>query len=111
MDCIFCAIITGDLPASVVHRTERVIAIRDINPQAPVHVLVIPIPHAPNAAATAQSDPALIGEMVIAAAAVAEQEGVTDYRLLFSTGAEAGQTVLHTHLHLLAGTTLAERLV
>lgn len=103
MDCVFCAIVAGQIPAEVLHRTDRLLVIRDINPQAPVHVLVIPFDHAPNAAATAETDPALVGELVTAAATVAAAEGVTDYRLVFNTGPDAGQTVFHTHLHLLAG--------
>ena len=103
-DCVFCMIAAGDIPATVVARTERVLAFRDLNPQAPTHVLVIPVDHQPNAAATAAADPAAIGEMVSLAAEVAVADGLAHgYRLVFNTGAEAGQSVFHTHLHLLGG--------
>lgn len=85
------------------HRTERVVAFRDINPQAPLHVLVIPVDHAPNAAASADADPAILGDLAVAAREVAAGEGHEDYRMVFNTGAGVGQTVFHTHLHVLAG--------
>lgn len=110
MDCIFCQIIADQAPTHVVHQTERLIAIKDINPQAPMHVLVIPREHAANAAETAATDPAMIGELVTAAHEIASEIGVHDYRMIFNTGPDAGQTVFHTHLHLLAGTKLDERL-
>lgn len=102
-DCIFCKIVAGDIPGDVVHTTERTVAFRDLNPQAPVHVLVVPKQHFPNAAALAAGDPVASAELVSTAAAVATAEGYDDYRLVFNTGADAGQTVFHTHLHLLAG--------
>ncbi len=102
-DCLFCKIVAGDLPAEVVHTTERTIAFRDLNPQAPTHVLVVPKVHFANAAELAAGDPATSSELVTAAAAIATAEGHDDYRLVFNTGAGAGQTVFHTHLHLLAG--------
>ena len=102
-DCLFCKIVAGEIPSERVHETERTIAFRDINPKAPLHVLVAPREHAPNAAATAAADPSLVGELVTAAAAVARAEGYDDYNLVFNTGESAGQTIFHTHLHLLAG--------
>lgn len=102
-DCIFCQIVAGEIPGDVVHTTERTVAFRDLNPQAPVHVLVVPKQHFPNAAALAAGDPVASAELVSTAAAVAAAEGYDDYRLVFNTGADAGQTVFHTHLHLLAG--------
>ncbi len=106
-DCIFCKILAEEIPSERVHSTDRTIAIRDINPQAPLHVLVIPHEHQPNAAASAVADATILAEMVSAAAAVAEAEGYADYNLVFNTGPEAGQTVFHTHLHLLAGKRLS----
>ena len=100
-DCLFCGIVAGDVDADVVHVTERTVAFRDINPQAPTHVLVVPRDHYANAAELAAGDPAASAELVTAAAAVAAAEGHDDYRLVFNTGAGAGQTVFHTHLHLL----------
>ena len=102
-DCLFCKIVAGDVPGEVVHTTERTVAFRDVDPQAPVHVLVVPRDHHPNAAALAAADPATYAELVQSAAAVANAEGYDEYRLVFNTGAQAGQTVFHTHLHLLAG--------
>ena len=102
-DCIFCKIVAGEIPGEIVHTTERTVAFRDLNPQAPVHVLVVPRAHFPNAAALAAGDPVASAELVSTAAAVATAEGYDDYRLVFNTGDDAGQTVFHTHLHLLAG--------
>ncbi|MBC9735520.1 HIT domain-containing protein [Nocardioides marmotae] len=102
-DCLFCKIVAEEVPAEVVHVTERTVAFRDINPQAPTHVLVVPRDHYPNAAALAAGDPVASAELVSAAAAIATAEGHEDYRLVFNTGAGVGQTVFHTHLHLLAG--------
>ena len=109
-DCLFCRMVAGEIPADVVHRTDRVLAFRDINPQAATHVLVIPTEHHPTAGALAEKDPALMGEVVAAAHAVARQEGLVagdgaepGYRLVANTGPAAGQTVHHVHLHLLGG--------
>jgi histidine triad (HIT) family protein len=102
-DCLFCRIVAGDVDADVVHETERTLAFRDINGQAPTHVLVVPREHYDNAAALAAGDPEAAAELVTAAAAVAEAAGHDDYRLVFNTGPGSGQTVFHTHLHLLAG--------
>jgi histidine triad (HIT) family protein len=101
--CLFCGIVAGDVDAEVVHVTERTVAFRDVNPQAPMHVLVVPRDHYANAADLAAGDPTASAELVTAAAAVAAAEGHDDYRLVLNTGAEAGQSVFHTHLHLLAG--------
>ena len=103
-DCLFCRIVEGDVPADIVLRTDRVVAFRDINPQAPVHVLVIPTSHHANAAEIAAADPALAGELLAAAAQVAEAEGLSGgYRIVLNTGADAGQTVFHVHAHVLGG--------
>ncbi|GAA3132093.1 histidine triad nucleotide-binding protein [Planomonospora alba] len=104
-DCLFCGIVAGRIPAEVVHETERTLAFRDINPQAPTHVLVIPKEHYPTAAALAAADHGLADDVIEAAHAVAEREGVADsgYRLVFNTGPGAGQTVFHVHGHVLGG--------
>ncbi len=103
-DCLFCSIVAGDVPAEVVHVTERTVAFRDVNPQAPTHVLVVPREHHQDAAALAAADPGATAELVTTAAAVAAAEGYADaYRLVFNTGAGAGQSVFHTHLHVIAG--------
>ena len=107
-DCLFCAIVAGEIPATQVGETDRVLAFRDINPQAPTHVLVIPKEHYPNAAALAAADAGLLGEVIIQAHQIAVAEGVsgTGYRVVFNTGEQAGQTVHHVHAHLLGGRAL-----
>ncbi|SFB70376.1 histidine triad (HIT) family protein [Nocardioides terrae] len=102
-NCLFCKIVTGEIPGDVVRSDDRLVAFRDIAPKAPLHVLIAPRDHQPNAAASAAADPTIVGELVAAAAGIAQQEGYEAYNLLFNTGAEAGQTIFHTHLHLLAG--------
>lgn len=103
-DCVFCKIVAGDIPGDVVRRTDTTVAFRDLNPAAPTHVLVVPVDHQANAAQTAETSPATIADLVATAASVAEDEGLGgSYRLVFNTGAEAGQSVFHTHLHLLGG--------
>ncbi|GAA1154183.1 HIT domain-containing protein [Nocardioides aquiterrae] len=102
-DCIFCQIVVGEIPGEIVHTTERTVAFRDLNPQAPLHVLVVPKGHFANAAELAAGDPAASAELLTTAAAVATAEGYDDYRLVFNTGEGVGQTVFHTHLHVLAG--------
>jgi histidine triad (HIT) family protein len=106
-DCLFCKIVAGDVPAEIVHSTERTVAFRDINAQAPLHVLVVPKEHFANAAALAAGDPAASAELVTTAAAVATAEGYDDYRLVFNTGASVGQSVFHTHVHVLAGRSMS----
>jgi len=103
-DCLFCKIVAGDIPADTVHETETTVAFRDIEPQAPVHVLVIPRHHHSDAAALAADEPQTAVDLLNAAAAVAAQEGLDDgYRLVFNTGAGANQLVFHVHAHVLGG--------
>ena len=102
-DCLFCRVVAGDLPADVVHRGERVLAFRDIDPQAPTHVLVVPLEHHPDVGTLATADPAALTEVVTAAQQIAAAEGHDDFRLVFNTGARAGQSVFHVHGHVLAG--------
>jgi histidine triad (HIT) family protein len=108
-ECLFCAIVAGEIPATAVLETDRILAFRDINPQAPTHVLVIPKAHYPDVAALAAADAGLLGDVITAAHRVAAAEGVseTGYRVVFNTGAQAGQTVLHVHGHLLGGRSLS----
>ncbi len=105
---LFLRMMAGEIPADVVHDSERVYAIRDINPQAPTHVLVVPKTKYRNAAELAAADPDLLAELVRVAGGIAEQEGIAEagYRLLFNTNADAGQTIFHVHLHLLGGENL-----
>ncbi len=103
-DCLFCSIVAGDIPADVVLSTDAVLAFRDIEPQAPTHVLVIPKFHYENVGALGAEDPALAGHLADAARQVAEADGIGDaYRLVFNTGAGAGQSVFHVHGHVLGG--------
>ncbi len=101
--CLFCRIVAGEIPADIVRESDQTVAFRDVNPQAPVHVLVVPRDHRPNAAALAGADPRLAGTLLADAAAVAEQEGLSDYRLVLNTGPQAGQSVFHVHVHVLGG--------
>lgn len=104
-DCLFCRIVAGDLPADVVRQGERTLAFRDIDPKAPVHVLVIPREHHPDAAALVVNDPGLAAALIADAVAVAEDEGLVEpgYRIVLNTGSGAGQSVFHAHAHVLGG--------
>lgn len=105
-DCLFCRIVAGDLPATIVHETDRVLAFRDISPQAPVHVVVIPKAHHADVSALAAADQDLAGELLAAAADVARLERLEHgFRMVLNTGADGGQTVFHVHVHLLGGRT------
>ena len=106
-DCLFCKVVAGDVPADIVHRGDTVLAFRDINPQAPTHVLVVPHAHHPDVAALAAADPAVLAELVAVGRQVATDEGHNDFRLVFNTGAGAGQSVFHVHGHVLAGRPLS----
>lgn len=106
-DCLFCKIVAGDISATIVHESETTVAFRDLNPQAPTHVLVIPRSHYPNAAALAEGEPATAAHLFDAAREIAEAEGLGDadggYRMVLNTGPAAHQTVFHAHLHVLGG--------
>jgi histidine triad (HIT) family protein len=104
-DCLFCGIASGEIPAKTVRESSRAIAFRDINPQAPTHVLVIPREHYPNLAALAAAGDGLLDDVAALADQVARDEGVAGrgYRVVFNTGADAGQTVHHVHAHVLGG--------
>jgi histidine triad (HIT) family protein len=106
-DCLFCRIARGEIPSKRVYEDDRFIAVRDIDPKAPTHVLVIPREHVPSL--DAATDAPLLGELLLAAARVARQEGVAEdgYRVVLNTNAAAGQTVFHIHAHLLGGRDLA----
>ncbi|RKN12223.1 histidine triad nucleotide-binding protein [Streptomyces radicis] len=108
-DCLFCKIVAGEVPATVVHETDTVVAFQDINPQAPCHVLVIPKAHYRDAVTLATEAPALAADVLREAGAVAAGGKVdeTGYRVVFNTGVGAGQTVFHAHAHVLGGRGLA----
>lgn len=110
--CLFCRIVAGEVPATVVRETETTLAFRDIGPKAPVHVLVITKEHYPDVAALARSDPGLAGELLATAADVADREGLlgAGFRLMFNTGGHAGQEVEHVHAHLVGGRPLGPML-
>ncbi|MGW4792379.1 histidine triad nucleotide-binding protein [Nonomuraea sp. NPDC004297] len=107
-DCLFCKIVAKEIPAEIVYETGRALAFRDVNPQAPTHVLVVPKAHHADAAALARADDGLADEVLKAAHEVAVREGVAEggYRIVFNTGAGAGQTVFHVHAHVLGGRAL-----
>ena len=104
-DCLFCKIVSGDIPGAIVYRDEHLVAFKDINPQAPLHVLIVPRRDIATLNDLAPEDDALIGEMVRRAGAIAREHGYADcgYRTVFNCNAEAGQTVFHIHLHVLGG--------
>ena len=106
-DCLFCRIVTGEVPAQVVHESDRTLAFRDVNPQAPTHVLVVPKAHHGDVAVLVDADPALLADVLAAAVEVARAEGLDGgYRLVTNTGADGGQTVGHLHVHVLGGRAL-----
>lgn len=105
-DCVFCRIASGELPATLVKRTDDFVAFRDLNPQAPTHILIIPTRHV--ASLDAADDARLLGELLLLARDIAREEGIagTGYRLVLNTNAHGGQTVYHIHAHLLGGRAL-----
>jgi histidine triad (HIT) family protein len=105
MSCLFCRIALGEIPASIVHQDDELIAFNDINPQAPMHVLVVPRRHIATLNDVTESDAALVGRMMRRAAAIASERGYAErgYRAVFNCNREAGQTVFHIHLHVLGG--------
>lgn len=104
-DCLFCKIIEGEIPCDKVYENDQVIAFRDVNPQAPTHILVIPRKHISTVNDLTAADKNIVGEMLLAAQAVAKQEGIEEsgYRLVMNCNEGAGQTVFHIHLHVLGG--------
>jgi histidine triad (HIT) family protein len=104
-DCLFCKIAAGQIPAAIVHQDERLVAFKDVNPQAPMHVLIIPRRHIATLNDLAESDDAVAGEMIRRAASLAREQGYEGrgYRTVFNCNADAGQTVFHVHLHVLGG--------
>ena len=101
--CLFCRIIRKEIPAKIVAENDDCVAFRDVNPQAPVHILIVPRAHVPSMKDV--TDPTMIGKLTSLATDLAQREGIADggYRLVINTNADAGQTVFHLHLHLLGG--------
>ncbi len=107
-DCLFCKILAGDVPSEKVYEDDTTYAFADINPQAKVHVLIIPRNHVANVSELAQSDPEQLAHMVSVAQKIADEKFHGDYRLIFNSGRDAGQTVFHAHAHVLTGEVLDE---
>ena len=109
MDCVFCRIAAGQIPADILYQDEQVIAFRDISPLAPTHLLVIPKKHIPYLADLSEDESALIGDMVNIANELARREGIAQsgYRLVINCGQQGGQLVPHLHMHLLGGRQLS----
>ncbi len=105
MDCIFCKIANKEIPSKIVYEDDIAVAFEDINPQAPVHILIIPRKHIPTSLALTEDDKALVGHLFLVANKVAEEKRIADrgFRLVMNSNEEAGQTVFHIHLHLLGG--------
>jgi histidine triad (HIT) family protein len=105
MDCIFCKIIAGQIPSDVIYTDDKVIAFRDINPMAPVHLLIIPREHIPSLNDVTEQQITLVGHMVQVAKQLAKQQGIATkgYRVVINTGPQGGQVVQHLHMHLLGG--------
>ena len=108
MSCLFCKIINGEIPASIVYEDDQLLAFNDINPQAPTHVLVVPKRHIATLNDLHDGDATLVGTLVQRAAAIAKERGidVAGYRTVFNTNRDAGQTVFHIHLHVIGGRSL-----
>lgn len=104
-DCLFCKIARREIPATLVYEDERIVAFNDINPQAPIHVLIVPRRHIATLNELSTEDDQLVGELVRKAAVIASDRGLSTggYRMVFNTNRDAGQTVFHIHLHLLGG--------
>lgn len=105
-ECLFCGIVAGDVPADVVASTAQAVAFRDIDPKAPMHVLVVPRDHHADVAQLAAADPGLLAALVRLGEDVAQTEADGQFRLVFNTGARAGQSVFHVHGHVIGGTSL-----
>lgn len=104
-DCVFCRIVNGEIPAKIVYRDEQVVAFHDAHPQAPVHVLIVPVRHIESLAAAQPEDEGVLGRIMAVAPKVAELTGVdrSGYRLVLNVGRDAGLAVYHLHLHVLGG--------
>ena len=103
-DCLFCKVAAGDVPATIVAESERIVVFADLSPQAPIHLLAIPREHYADVAALAGADPTLAGELLATATQAAQSAGLDDgYRVVFNTGRDGGQTVPHVHAHVLGG--------
>lgn len=109
MDCLFCKIVAGDIPSAKVYEDDKVYAFRDIEPQAPVHILIIPKEHISSANELTEENASIVGHIFAVAAKIAKDEGIADggYRIVNNCGQDGGQTVGHLHFHMLGGRSLA----
>lgn len=105
IDCLFCKIVAGEIPATIVRRENSWVAFRDINPKAPTHVLIVPVKHFASVSDASPAEEALLGRLLLAVKEVAAEEGIdkTGYRVVLNSGESAGQSVFHLHVHLLGG--------
>ena len=111
MDCLFCKIIAGEIPSTKVYEDETIYAFRDINPQAPTHILIVPKKHIACAAELTEADGATVGHIFAVAAELARREGLSSFRVVTNSGSDAGQTVGHLHFHLLGGRVMTVEMV
>ena len=110
-DCIFCKIIAGEIPSAKVYEDDKLLAFKDINPQAPVHILIIPKAHDESVNALDESTAPIVGDIMLLAAKLAKENGLDGgYRLITNIGDDGGQTVKHLHFHLLGGVKLSEKM-
>lgn len=109
MSCLFCKVVAGEVPATIIHESEHAVAFRDIRPVAPTHFLVIPRRHITSVHDAKPEDATLLGQLIMTARDIAEKEGLADegYRLVINNGVNAGQSVFHIHIHVLGGRNLA----
>lgn len=109
MDCLFCKIVAGDIPSAKVYEDDKVLAFRDIEPQAPVHILIIPKEHIASANELNEENASIVGHIFAVAAKIAKEEGIAEggYRIVNNCGEDGGQTVKHLHFHMLGGRSLA----
>ena len=110
MDCIFCKIVEGEIPSDTVYEDEEIIAFRDINPKAPVHIIIIPRKHIATLSDLSEADSALVGRLAAVANKLAKKEGIAErgYRVFINCGKEGGQVVPHLHMHLVGGRQLSD---
>ena len=113
MDCIFCKIANKEIPSTIVYEDEDVIAFRDLNPEAPVHILVIPKKHIASLNAATAEDQQLLGKVLLTIQKIAAEQGIAEkgYRVVTNCGEQGGQTVMHLHFHILGGVKLGEKMI
>lgn len=108
MDCLFCRIVAGEIPSNKVYEDDKVLAFHDIDPKAPVHILVIPKTHISGASALTAENADVVAHIFTVIPQIAKEQGVTDFRVITNCGADAGQTVHHLHFHIMAGRVLGD---